>query len=198
MTRGGQPKTREAPERRCIATGVSDETTGMIRFVLDPEGLLTPDLAERLQGRGAWLSATRDAAALAAKKRLFSRGFKQPVEVSDDLPDQLEALLAKRLIEAVSLTRKAGLAVNGFEKVKARLKQGGVAALLAASDGSEDGRSKLVALAGEAAIIAVLTADELGLAFGRDSVVHAALNVGGATDRVLREARRLDGFRQSG
>ena len=136
MTRGGQPKQREAPERRCIATGVSEGTAGLIRFVLDPEGGLTPDLAERLPGRGAWLSATRDAAALAAKKRLFSRGFKQPVEVSDDLPDQLEALLAKRLIEAISLTRKAGLAVSGFEKVKARLKQGGVGALLAASDGA--------------------------------------------------------------
>lgn len=198
MTRGGQPKQREAPERRCIATGVSEGTAGLIRFVLDPEGGLTPDLAERLPGRGAWLSATRDAAALAAKKRLFSRGFKQPVEVSDDLPDQLEALLAKRLIEAISLTRKAGLAVSGFEKVKARLKQGGVGALLAASDGAEDGRGKLAPLAGEAEIVAVLTADELGMAFGRDSVVHAALDVGGATDRVLREARRLDGFRQSG
>lgn len=198
MTRGGQPKQREAPERRCIATGVSEGTAGLIRFVLDPEGGLTPDLAERLPGRGAWLSATRDAAALAAKKRLFSRGFKQPVEVSDDLPDQLEALLAKRLIEAISLTRKAGLAVSGFEKVKARLKQGGVGALLAASDGAEDGRGKLAPMAGEAEIVAVLTADELGMAFGRDSVVHAALDVGGATDRVLREARRLDGFRQSG
>ena len=135
---------------------------------------------------------------MAAKKRLFSRGFKQPVEVSDDLPDQLEALLTKRLIEAISLTRKAGLAVNGFEKVKARLKHGGVGALLAASDGAEDGRGKLAPLAGGAEIIAVLTADELGMAFGRDSVVHAALDVGGATDRVLREARRLDGFRQSG
>ncbi len=198
MTRGGQPKQREAPERRCIATGVSDETTGLIRFVLDPDGGLTPDLAERLPGRGAWLSATREAASLAAKKRLFSRGFKQPVEVSADLPDQLEQLLAKRLIEAVSLTRKAGLAVNGFEKVKARLKQGGVAILLAASDGAEDGRGKLIPLAGGAEIISVLTADELGMAFGRDSVVHAALDVGGATERVLREARRLDGFRQSG
>ncbi|MDC3348450.1 RNA-binding protein [Paracoccaceae bacterium] len=198
MTRGGQSKTREAPERRCIATGVSDETAGLIRFVLDPDGCLTPDLAERLPGRGAWLSATRDAAALAAKKRLFSRGFKQPVEVSADLPDQLEALLAKRLIEAISLTRKAGLAVNGFEKVKARLKKGGVGVLLAGSDGAEDGRGKLALLVGNAAIIAVLTSDELGLAFGRDSVVHAALDVGGATERVLREARRLDGFRQSG
>ena len=198
MTRGGQPKQREAPERRCIATGVSGETAGLIRFVLDPEGGLTPDLAERLPGRGAWLSATRDAAALAAKKRLFSRGFRQPVEVSADLPDQLERLLARRLVEAVSLTRKAGLAVNGFEKVKARLKQGGVGALLAASDGSDDGRGKLAPLAGDAPIISVLTADELGMAFGRDSVVHAALDVGGATERVLREARRLDGFRQSG
>ena len=45
---------------------------------------------------------------------------------------------------------------------------------------------------------AVLTADELGQAFGRDAVVHAVLEDGGASNRVIREARRLDGIRQSG
>ena len=69
------------------------------------------------------------------------------------------------------------------------MKKGGVGVLLAGSDGAEDGRGKLALLVGNAAIIAVLTSDELGLAFGRDSVVHAALDVGGATERVLREAR---------
>ena len=34
MTRGGAVKTREGPERRCIATGESGATDRMIRFVL--------------------------------------------------------------------------------------------------------------------------------------------------------------------
>ena len=59
MTRGGTARKREAPERRCIATGLSGGTAGLIRFALDPEGGLTPDLAEKLPGRGVWLGADR-------------------------------------------------------------------------------------------------------------------------------------------
>lgn len=197
MTRGGAAKERTAPERRCIATGESGATDRLIRFALDPEGRLTPDLAERLPGRGVWLTADRALAAEAVKKRQFSRAFRQPVEAPADLPDLLERLLAARLIEAVSLARKAGLAANGFEKVRARLRAGPAGALLAASDGADDGRAKLASLAGEAPVVDSLTAEELGRAFGRDAVVHAVLDAGGATERVIRESRRLDGFRQS-
>ncbi|MEL7464175.1 MAG: RNA-binding protein [Pseudomonadota bacterium] len=198
MTRGGAAKDRDGPERRCIATGVSGPTDPLIRFVLDPDGRLTPDLAERLPGRGVWLTADRKAVETAVKKRLFSRGFKQPVEAPEDLADTLERLAAQRAVEAVSLARKAGLALNGFEKVRARLRQGPCGALLAARDGAEDGRGKVAGLRGDAPLIEALSSAELGLAFGRDSVIHAVLERGGATDRVLREAGRLDGLRQSG
>ena len=141
------------------------------------------------------MKASRAAAAQAVKKRAFSRGFKRPVEAPKDLADRLEALIAQRLVEAVSLARKAGLGVTGFEKVKARLKGGAVGALFAAADGAADGWAKLAALAGDTPLVDVMTADELGRAFGRDRAVHAALDPGGATERALREARRLDGFR---
>ena len=38
-------KTREGPERRCIATGESRRTDRMVRFVLSPEGEAVPDLS---------------------------------------------------------------------------------------------------------------------------------------------------------
>lgn len=207
MSRGGGKSKRvrdhgddhDGPERRCIASGESGPTYGKVRFVLDPDGRLTPDLAERLPGRGVWLSADRAAVDKAVKKRLFSRGFKQPVETPPTLADDLEALLLRRAVDAISICRKAGAALNGFEKVRARLRsEDPVGALLAASDGAADGRGKLVPLAGDARVIAVLTADELGMAFGRDSVVHASLDAGGTTDRAVRELDRLDGLRQSG
>ena len=197
MTRGGAVKDRTGPERRCVATGESGSTERLIRFVLDPAGRLTPDLAEKLPGRGVWLTADRALVEKAVKKRLFSRGFRQPVEAPEDLADRLEALAAARAVAALSLARKAGLAIAGFEKVRARLREGPAGALLAARDGAEDGRGKLAALAGETPIVAALTADEMGQGFGRDATVHAVLDRGGATDAVLREARRLDGLRQS-
>lgn len=198
MTRGGRRKERDGPERRCIVGGESGPTDLLIRFVVGPEGEVVPDLAERLPGRGMWLTATRAAAETAVKRRAFARAARAQVGVPADLPDRLEALLAARLAEAVALTRKAGLAVTGFEKVKARLRQGPVGALLEARDGSPQGRAKLRPLAGDAPVIDCLDSRELGLAFGRDFVIHAALDAGGATDRVLREARRLSGFRPCG
>jgi predicted RNA-binding protein YlxR (DUF448 family) len=198
MGRGGAAKDRTAPERRCIATGRSGPTDRLIRFVLSPDGSLAPDLAERLPGRGVWLSSDRASVDLAVRKRLFSRGFRKSVDVAGDLADQLEARIVQRLVEAIGLCRKAGQAVCGFEMVRARLGQGGASAVFAASDGAEDGRRKVAGLRGDAQLIECLTAAELGLAFGRDSVIHAVLDAGGASARVLREARRLDGFRQSG
>lgn len=206
MTRGGVRKDRDGPERRCVASGESGDTERMVRFVLDPEGRLTPDLAARLPGRGVWLTADRGLVEKAVKKRLFSRGFRQPVEAPENLAETLESLLAARLVQAIGLARKAGLAVTGFEKARARLKKGAAGALLAASDGAEDGRRKLQAVtaavekagAGATPLIDSLRSDELGLAFGRDSVIHAVLDAGGAAERVVREARRLDGMRQPG
>ena len=189
------------PERRCVASGESGETAPLIRFVLDPEGVVVPDLAERLPGRGVWVRAERALLERATRRNLFSRGFRGPARPPEALADMVERGLARRLIEALGLVNKAGLATIGFEKVKARLKAGPaagpVAALVEASDGSEAQRAKLRPLAAGAEPVAVLDSAELGLAFGREFVIHAAVDRGGAAQLVVREARRLAGFRQA-
>ncbi|MEM6357839.1 MAG: hypothetical protein AAF844_19445, partial [Pseudomonadota bacterium] len=123
-----------------------------------------------------------------------SRAFRKAVTVPEGLPGLLEQMLAKRLIETVALARKAGQAVTGFEKVRARLPAGRVV-LLTASNAGPEGRRKLRNLAREAPEIAVLDDSELGLAFGREFAIHAALDAGGIADRALQEAGRLGGFR---
>lgn len=195
MARGGKAKERNGPVRRCIATGESGPTDRLIRFVLDPEGRATPDLAERLPGRGVWLTADRALVDKAEKKNLFARAFRAAVPRPEGLADRLEALVAERLVELIGLARKAGQAVTGFEKVQAKLRGGRAGALLQASDGAEDGRRKLRALAADTPLIGCLTRDELGLAFGREFAIHAALDAGGFADRALREAARLEGLR---
>lgn len=196
MTRGGRRKDRETgPERRCIVKGESGSTEGLIRFVVGPEGEIVPDLAERLPGRGIWLSSDADSLRTAIKKRAFSRAARAQVGVPEGLETLLESLLARRAVDSLGLARKAGLAVTGFEKVKARLKQGPTAALLHARDGSEQGLGKLRPMTRGAPVVNVLSSEELGLAFGRDYVIHAALDAGGAADRFLRDAARLAGFR---
>ncbi|CAM3384325.1 RNA-binding protein [Paracoccus nototheniae] len=195
MSRGGHDKDRDDdPERRCIATGETQPKRGLIRFVIGPDGQVVPDLAEKLPGRGIWVTADKAALHKAVSKGLFSRAARQPVLADPDLPDLVEAGVARRLVDLVSLTRKAGRAVAGFEKVKGWLAEGRAKVLLQASDGSERGKGKLWTPTG-GRWFGCLTASELGLSFGRSHVIHGALAKGGLTDKVILEAGRLTGLR---
>lgn len=194
LSRGGRDKDRDDPERRCIATGEVQPKRGLIRFVIGPDGQVVPDLAEKLPGRGIWVAADPAALQKAVAKNLFSRAARQQVQVDPDLPALVEQGIARRLIDLVSLTRKSGRAVAGFEKVKGWLAEGRAKVLLQASDGSDRGKGKLWTPTG-GRWFGCLTASELGLSFGRDHVIHGALAKGGLTDKVILEAARLTGLR---
>jgi len=196
VTRGGRSKLDEQAERRCIATGDSQATFGLIRFVVGPDGAIVPDIAGKLPGRGIWVSADRDALTRAIGKKLFSRAAKMQVTVSDTLLADVEAMLAKRVINLISLARKSGDAITGFEKVKDAATQGRVAVLLQAFDGSIGQTGKIRPPVGENTHITCLSAQELGVAFGRENVIHAALAAGGLAERVVEEAARLVGVRE--
>ncbi len=195
MTRGGRPNTKDQAERRCIATGEVLAKADLIRFVVGPDNHIVPDIAGKLPGRGVWVSANRDALELAVKKKLFARGMKQAVEIPVTLVADVEALLVRRLTDLVSLARKSGHAITGFEKVKDAAVTGSVAVLLQASDGSSGQKAKIRPPHGDKTLISCLNGQELGLAFGRENVIHAALAAGGLTKRIVEDAARLAGVR---
>ncbi|MGA1683006.1 MAG: RNA-binding protein [Gemmobacter sp.] len=195
MGRGGSDKMRDEPERRCIVTGESAPKAGLLRFVVGPDERVVPDLAGRLPGRGIYVSASRDALAQAVRRNLFARAARAKVSVDPTLAETVEAGLARRLIDTISLARKAGEAVSGLEKVKEWLVSGQAAVLVQALDGSAREKARLRPPAGPESRIDGLTAQELGLAFGRERAIHGALSAGGLARRALEEAARLSGLR---
>jgi predicted RNA-binding protein YlxR (DUF448 family) len=196
VTRGGRTRDQEQPERRCIVSRESQPTSGLIRFVVSPEGEVVPDLAQRLPGRGIWVSTTVAALDKAVTRGLFARAAKRPVRVPPDLVARVEALLAQRVIDILALARKAGAAVAGLEKTKGALLSGDAALLIQARDGSARGRAVLRPPEGPESLVTCLSGKEMGLAFGRDSVIHAAMLAGGLSDRMRSEVLRLSAVRE--
>ena len=86
-------QSNEASERRCIVTGKSLAKGDLIRFVLGPEGAVVPDIANKLPGRGVWVTARADKVQEAGQRKLFHKGFRQAVEVSSEIDQQVEHLL---------------------------------------------------------------------------------------------------------
>jgi predicted RNA-binding protein YlxR (DUF448 family) len=183
------------PWRRCLVTGELRERGAMLRFVIGPDGELVPDLAARLPGRGWWLSPRRDIVEQAVRKRVFARAARRAVRVADGLADRIETLLAGRLIDGLGLARRAGLAVAGFERVCEAIGNGKAAVLVAALDGAEGSRRKLAGRGRGLPLVRVLTAAEIGAAFGRAHVVNAALGRGPLSRRLVADAEKLAGFR---
>lgn len=194
---GEQPGPETGPLRRCIATSRVLAKPEMIRFVIAPDGTLTPDLEEKLPGRGLWLSATADAFVEALKKRSFSRAARRNVEAPADLAARVTGLLETRIGQSLSLARRAGQAISGFEKVHEALKGGGIGLLVEARDAGGDAR-KLRALARAVAphlrIVSPLTGEALGKVFGRDRTVHIGLTSGRLASRIAQDAMRHAGI----
>lgn len=190
--------------RRCIVTRQALEKPAMIRFVLDPDGHVVPDLKEKLPGRGLWVTADREVLAQAAAKNAFAKAARQSAKVPADLVERVAELAKREVAELIGLARKSGQLRAGFEKVQIALQGGRVRVLIAAKDGAEDGRGKLARLASSVAsvsgrsgveICAPLTAAELAQALGREHAVHAAIAESGIAERIIVACRRLAGLR---
>lgn len=193
--RGGRTNRIKVVERRCIATKDTLPTSNLIRFVLGPDDVITPDISERLPGRGIWVSANAKDLAKAIDQNLFSKSAKQKVSIPDDLISLTEKLITKRAIDLLSMARKSGQAICGFEKTKSAMMSERWYVLIQAKDGSTPQKQKIRPSAIDNSYISCFTAQELGLAFGRENVIHAAVSKGGLSARILLEANRLAGFR---
>ncbi|MGJ8562930.1 MAG: RNA-binding protein [Alphaproteobacteria bacterium] len=194
----------KGPERRCAATGETYDKSLLIRFVRGPDGSVVPDVAEKLPGRGVWVSADYMSVEKAIKIKAFARGFKAKVSVPDNLGDIIEAQLSQRVLSMIGMALKSGAIVMGYDQVKGAARGDHLAWRIEASDGSDDGRSKIRVLTRAVSrqlempvpgVIGCFTASQLGEALGRESIVHAAIKPGKLAAGLSRAVKRLSGFR---
>jgi predicted RNA-binding protein YlxR (DUF448 family) len=171
----------------------------LIRFVVDPSGVVVPDLAAKLPGRGMWVRASLEAVETAIKKGHFARAAKAQVKAPADLGAVVEAALLARIKGTLGLAARAGDLVTGFEKAREALRGGAVRILVEAADGAADGRDKVFARAHgldtQVLVLGVFPGRDLDLALGRSNVIHAAVRPGSLAKKLGSDMGRLKGFR---
>jgi uncharacterized protein len=188
-----------ARQRRDLVSGQVMDEARLIRFVAGPDGQVVPDLARKLPGRGLWVAADQDSVSTAARKGGFSRAAKAKLSAPADLAGLVATLLSRRVLDGLGLARRAGMLISGFEKTLAAVGSGQAAWLIEASDGSPDGRRKLLAAARHAKtaprLLGLFSSDELSLALGLGNVIHLAFLAGRGAERWTVDVERLSGFR---
>ena len=199
----GPRNTAAATERLCVATRSIKPTTDMIRFVVGPDDEVVADLKRKLPGRGAWVTATRQALSEAIRRNAFARAFRCDVRVRPDLADRVEALLERSALDVLAIAHKSGALALGFGRVETALQHAEVVALIHAADAGADGVKKIAAATARSGpqaaervpVIELFGSAQLDLALGRANVIHAALLADRASDSFLARCRSLERFR---
>lgn len=189
---------RQRPVRQCAVARNRGPEDDLLRFVLDPEKRVVPDIKRKLPGRGVWVTASRAAVEGALKQKSFFRGFRQAVTVASDLGEIVDGILRHAALQDLAMANKAGCVVAGFAKVEKALAGSGRTTLLHASDAAPDGRRKLDRLVHRSAdaegetppSLVCFTSAEVSAALGRHNVMHAAIKQDGAGRKFLGSALR--------
>ncbi len=204
-------KARDSgPERRCILSGETAPSGGLIRLAISPDGpegvaQVLPDPLARAPGRGAWLGVSRQeletALANGKLRGALARAFKgAKLKVPADLADRIEQGLSRLLLDRLGLEMRSGKLILGSDRIAEQARSGRVALLLHAADASQDGSRKLdqawrvgrdLEGSGEQGMRLPLDRAALSVALGRDNVVHMALADAGSAERILSVLSRL-------
>ncbi len=183
--------------RKCIVCGKVLPKENLLRFTVTPDNLVVPDFKKKLPGKGIWVQNSKQALSVAIAKNLFSKAFKKNVKIQPELMEIVERLLKKRCLNSLSLARKAGCLVTGFEKVCDAIKKKKAAFIVEALDAGADGHDKIMHLAQDLKVFHTFKIEELDQELDKVNTVHIALLYGDMAKAVHNEFSRLEDFLNS-
>lgn len=194
------PKTD--PLRSCLGCRKVMPKHDLLRFVLDPEGNLFPDVSRKLPGRGAYTCYSSICLDSALKKKQFSRSFKQEVRISpaSELTALIVRLLEERIISTLALANKAGMAVSGSDKVMETLKKGSAIILILAEDISVESGAKFISLAQKTGVVMYRFSikERLGSPLGKDIRTAVAVQKSSFAESLQTDLKRYWNFFEGG
>jgi len=190
-----QPKNHDLRIRRCVVTGKKYDQNELLKFTLNPKGGVVLDINRKLPGRGMWVYPERSALVKAANGNHFSRAARRNVEISADFLYTIDRKLVDYLTGILSLGRKSGVVVAGFEKVRLGISENTITVLVQASDGSDRQGRKLIPRDVSCQCYRCLSSTELGEPFGKESVVYVGVKDGPMAHGIAIAAQKLERMR---
>ena len=130
----------------CVGCRESVDPTAMLRLVTDSgEGRPLIDLRQRLPGRGAYLHLRRKCVvdALKAKRLQRALGASVSVDSAEEFFDRMKEAAQKRVLERLSLARRAGGVAVGIEPVRRALRLDTVLLVCISTDAAQGTRNQI-------------------------------------------------------
>lgn len=181
------------PNRTCLMTGEEKPQNMLLRFTLTPDRQVIPDFKKRLEGKGFYISNSKQILSQAINKNIF-RKFGKNTSVVPNLLEIVENILKNKALDSINLANKAGDLVCGLDKVKEKLAKNQVAFLLQATNAGDDGKNKIQSAAKDIKILTLFSSEELDKALNKTNTVHLAILKGPMSQNVYNQLQKWQDF----
>ncbi len=186
------PEKKVIKTKKCIIKDKFFEKKLMLKLVLSPDGKIILDLNEKLPGKHIWISSERNSLIEAENRNLFSNFFGIKKDENKKILINIISFLKKRIVQRISLARKSSYAICGYEKIKSALFLNKIDLLIQASDGSKKEKNRLKGKFYNKSLIECLKSSEIGVAFGRDYIIHAGILSNGFNEKFKNDVQKLN------
>ena len=92
-----------------------------IKISLSPDNRLVPDLRDKLPGKSIWLPANKALITDILRKKDLKSYFGVSEILTPDLVFLIEMILRKKILNSISLAKKAGFLAIGLDTIKTKL-----------------------------------------------------------------------------
>ncbi|MBO7556064.1 MAG: DUF448 domain-containing protein, partial [Alphaproteobacteria bacterium] len=181
------------PNRTCLMTGEEKPQNMLLRFTLTPDRQVIPDFKKKLEGKGFYISNSKQILSEAITKNVF-RKFGKNTSVVPNLLEIVENILKNKALDSINLANKAGDLVCGLDKVKEKLANNQVAFLLQATNAGTDGKNKMQSAAKDIKILTLFSSEELDKALNKVNTVHLAILKGPMSQNVYNQLQKWQDF----
>ncbi len=189
---------RSEPQRSCLGCRSVHDKRDLLRFVLDPENNLVPDILFKLPGRGAYTCWNADCLKAALAKNQFMRAFRGDVRLltAIEFIRNLIELQERHLSSKLALANKAGQVISGSESVTEAIRLGNVGIVIVASDISIESKEKFAGLAARYSVQlqVLLDKERLGRLLGKELRSVVAVEKGKFAELISRGLDRYRNF----
>lgn len=175
--------------RNCRGCGNKKAKDELLRIAVSKNGEPAFDLKQRLDGRGFYACYDKSCMTKLFKLKEFRKaGF----SICSEFCNIVVEMLNKELTGLISIGKKSGKFISGYEKVVASTRSGRVSLIITAGDVSEGRRKKFLKTVNNMAeVITFGDKEKIGIAVGKGLTSYGAFIDMGLTEKFMLVHKKL-------
>ena len=172
-----------------------EKNNNRLKLHLSQDGELIPDVLGKIRGSGFCINFDKNELKKLISDRFKMLDNKEIAQKYTKIQKIIIQQIKKKILSKLSLARKSGNALSGFEKVREAIaSKKKVYILFHATDGSKKELNRMLSGSTPPLIITLFDSEELGKIFNRASVAHSCIVEKGLAESFELDLKKLEGI----